>query len=204
MTIIPGAFYGIPKKTSIIAPITGPKGEFIGKQEKGRPFDCERGIANPGNEAKIFNACCKFGVIICYDMVFPKVANTLAKKGAQALLSPSRIAKRVIEPWQAHVQVRTLENRIPVFAANAGDRGFGGSRVIAGLAENNKVATAKIIRLNGEKGVSKEFSLDKYHDIRKKDLQILINFSDYLPATNSSHAAFALTSEVCSMGCFIR
>ncbi len=43
MTIIPGAFYEInKKKTSIIAPIIGPEGEFIGRQEKIHPFDYER------------------------------------------------------------------------------------------------------------------------------------------------------------------
>ena len=74
MTIIPGAFYEITKtKTSIISPIIGPKGEIIGKQEKIHPFDYEHNV-KPGKEAKIFNTACKFGVVICYDMVFPKVA----------------------------------------------------------------------------------------------------------------------------------
>ena len=39
----------------------------------------------PGTEIKIFDAACKFGVAICYDMVFPKVAEKLVKKGAQIL-----------------------------------------------------------------------------------------------------------------------
>lgn len=105
MTIIPGAFYEITKKrASIIAPIIGPKGEFIGRQEKIHPFDYERSIVKPGKEAKIFNSACKFGVIICYDMVFPKVANTLVKKGAQVLFSPSRIVRRGISPWMMYVQ----------------------------------------------------------------------------------------------------
>lgn len=94
MTIIPGAFYDTKKKTSIVSPIIGPEGEIIGIQEKIHPFDYERGIVKPGKEAKIFKTSCKFGVIICYDMVFPKVANKLAKKGAQVLFSPSRIVKR--------------------------------------------------------------------------------------------------------------
>ena len=119
MTIIPGAFYNITKKkTIIVSPVIGPKGEFIGSQEKIHPFDYERDNVKPGNEAKIFNISCKFGVIICYDMVFPKVANTLVKKGAQVLFSPSRIVRSGIEPWQMYVQVRALENRIPILAAN--------------------------------------------------------------------------------------
>jgi predicted amidohydrolase len=168
MTIIPGAFYEITKKhTSIIAPIIGPKGEFIGRQEKIHPFDYEKNNVKPGNEAKIFNTACKFGVVICYDMVFPKVANTLVKKGAQVLFSPSRIVRRGIEPWQMYVQVRALENRIPILAANVENHRFGGNSLIIDLTENNKVVTTKVMKLNGEYGTSKEFDLGKYEKSRK-------------------------------------
>ena len=173
MTIIPGAFYEITKKkTSIVSPVIGPRGEFIGRQEKIHPFDYERDNVKPGNEAKIFNTACKFGVIICYDMVFPKVANTLVKKGAQVLFSPSRIVRRGIEPWQMYVQVRALENRIPILAANVENRQFGGNSLIIDLNENNKVVTTKVMKLNGECGISKEFDLNKYEKSRK------VRFSD--------------------------
>ena len=168
MTIIPGAFYDIAKKkTSIVSPVIGPKGEFIGRQEKIHPFDYERDSVKPGNEAKIFNTACRFGVIICYDMVFPKVANTLVKKGAQVLFSPSRIVRRGIEPWQMYVQVRALENRIPILAANVENRRFGGNSLIIDLNENNKVVTTKVMRINGEFGISKKFDLHKYEKNRK-------------------------------------
>jgi predicted amidohydrolase len=173
MTIIPGAFYEIiKKKTSIVSHVIGPNGEFIGKQEKIHPFDYEKSNVKPGNEAKIFNTACKFGVIICYDMVFPNVANTLVKKGAQVLFSPSRIVRRGIEPWQMYVQVRALENRIPILAANIENKRFGGNSLIIDLKENNKVITTKVMKLNGECGISKEFDLNKYEKSRK------IRFSD--------------------------
>ena len=173
MTIIPGAFYETTKKkTSIISPVIGPNGEFIGMQEKIHPFGYEKENVKPGNEAKIFNTACKFGVVICYDMVFPNVANTFVKKGAQVLFSPSRIVKRGIQPWQMYVQVRALENRIPILAANVENHRFGGNSLIVDLAENNKVVTTKVFKLNGESGLSKEFNLDKYEKSRK------IRFSD--------------------------
>jgi predicted amidohydrolase len=173
MTIIPGAFYEITKrKTSIISPIIGPEGEFIGRQEKIHPFDYERDTVKPGREAKIFSTACKFGVIICYDLVFPKVANTLVKKGAQVLLSPSRIVRRGITPWQMYVQVRALENRIPILAANVENRRFGGNSISVDLTENNKVITTKITKLVGESEIAREFTLDKYEKSRK------IRFSD--------------------------
>ena len=168
MTIIAGAFYETTKKrTTITTPIIGPEGEFIGKQEKIHPFDYERGIVKPGNEAKVFNTACKFGVVICYDMVFPNVTNTLAKKGAQVLFSPSRIVRRGIKPWQMYVQVRALENRIPIIAANVENSKFGGNSMIVDLSENNKVVTTKITKLEGESGITKEFKLDKYEKSRK-------------------------------------
>lgn len=168
MTIIPGAFYEISKnKTQIIAPIIGPNGEFLGRQEKIHPFDYERDNVTPGKEVKIFNTACKFGVIICYDMVFPKVANTLVKKGAQVLFSPSRIVRRGIEPWQMYVKVRALENRIPILAANVENRRYGGNSLIIDLTENNKVVTTQVMKLNGECGKSKEFDLKKYEKSRK-------------------------------------
>ena len=168
MTIIPGAFYEITKKkTSIISPVIGPNGEFIGRQEKIHPFDYEKDNVKPGNEAKIFNTACKFGIVICYDMVFPNVAHTFVKKGAQVLFSPSRIVKRGIQPWQMYVQVRALENRIPIIAANVESQRFGGNSLIVDLSENNKVVTTKVFKLNGESGTSKEFNLDKYEKSRE-------------------------------------
>ena len=168
MTIIPGAFYERTKRGMVIsAPIIGPKGKIIGKQEKIHPFDYERDLIKPGKEAKIFNTSCKFGIIVCYDMVFPNVANTLVKKGAQVLISPSRIVKRGINPWKMYVQVRSLENRVPILAANVNDSKFGGNSIIVDLVEKDKVVTPKITQLRGEGSTAKEFRLSKYTSIRK-------------------------------------
>ena len=168
MTIIPGAFYSKNlKNTSIMTPIIGPQGDIIGTQRKIHPFDYERDIIEPGKEAKVFDTACKFGVIICYDMVFPKVANTLARKGAKILFSPSRIVRRGIEPWHMYVQVRALENRIPIIAANVENRKFGGSSIIVDLVENNKVMNPKITELSGETYKIKGFDLQKYQKSRE-------------------------------------
>ena len=177
MTVITGAFYEVSnQKTSIVSPIIGPNGEIIGKQEKIHPFDYERDTVKPGREAKIFNTACKFGVIICYDMVFPKVANIMTKKGAEVLFSPSRIVKRGIKPWQMYVQVRSLENRIPILAANVENQRFGGSSIIVDLTENNKVVTTKITKLSKQKGITKKFKLDKYEESRKRRFSDFNNF----------------------------
>jgi predicted amidohydrolase len=173
MTIIPGAFYEKIKRTvTISSPIIGPKGNIMGRQEKIHPFDYEKNTITPGKEVKIFNTACKFGVVICYDMVFSKVSETLVKKGAQIIFSPSRIVKRGINPWETYVQVRSLENRVPILAANVKNRKYGGNSMIVDLFENNKVMIPKIIKIKGEGYAVKKIDLKKFEKNRK------IRFSD--------------------------
>jgi len=168
MTIIPGAFYEKIKRDVIISsPVIGPKGNIIGKQEKIHPFDYEKNTVTPGKEAKIFNTVCKFGVVICYDMVFPKVSEKMVKKGAQIIFSPSRIVKRGINPWATYVQVRSLENRVPILAANVKNRKDGGNSMIVDLFENNKVMIPKITTIKEEGVATKIFDLKKFEKNRK-------------------------------------
>jgi predicted amidohydrolase len=173
MTIIPGAFYQkIKKEITISSPVIGPKGSIIGRQEKIHPFDYEKKTVTAGKEAKIFNTSCKFGIIICYDMVFPKVSETFVKKGAQILFSPSRIVKRGINPWITYVQARSLENRVPILAANVKNRKYGGNSMIVDLFENNKVMIPKITTIKEEGYAAKKINLTKFEKNRK------IRFSD--------------------------
>ncbi|WP_067958003.1 carbon-nitrogen hydrolase family protein [Nitrosopumilus sp. Nsub] len=177
MTIIPGAFYQEKNnQISINSPIISPDGEIIGKQEKIHPYDYEKEIVNPGNEAKIFNTSCKFGVMICYDTVFPGVADTLTKKGAQILFSPSRIVKEGIEPWKMYVQVRSLENRIPIVAPNVIDMKFGGNSLIIELQKKEKIVKTKLTELYGESSESIDIIFSNYKEIRKHRLEDRNNF----------------------------
>ncbi|HSG74218.1 MAG TPA: carbon-nitrogen hydrolase family protein [Nitrosopumilaceae archaeon] len=168
MTIIPGAFYERKKYRFVISsPVIGPKGEIIGIQEKIHPFDYEQKLVKPGREAKVFQTNCKFGIIICYDMVFSNVANSLVKKGAEVLFSPSRIVKRGIIPWQLYVQVRALENRVPILASNVENNRYAGKSIIVDLIEDDGVIIPKKEELKGEKSKTKEFDLRKYKKSRK-------------------------------------
>ena len=144
MTIIPGAFYQEnDNKISINSPIISPNGEIIGKQEKIHPYDYEKDIVNQEMRLKFSRHHVKFGVMICYDTVFPGVADILTKKGAQILFSPSRIVKEGIEPWKMYVQVRSLENRIPIIAPNVSDMKFGGNSLIIELVKKEKIVKTK-------------------------------------------------------------
>ena len=178
MTIIPGAFYQKYKdQWNISTPVIGPNGKIIGIQEKIHPFDYERDIIKPGKVAKIFETSCKFGIIICYDMVFPEVTNTLVKKGAKVIFSPSRIVKRGISPWHMYCQVRALENRVPILAANVQNNKFGGESIIIDLKEKNKVVIPKITKLRGQSATAKQFNLEEYEKMRKNRFSDAQKFS---------------------------
>jgi len=87
--------------------------------------------------------------MICYDTVFPGVADTLTKKGAEIIFSPSRIVKEGIEPWKMYIQVRSLENRIPIIAPNVEDVKYGGSSLIVELTKDEKIVNTRITELRG-------------------------------------------------------
>jgi omega-amidase len=177
MTIIPGAFYEKNEnKVSINSPIIGPEGEIIGKQEKIHPYDYEKETVNAGTEAKIFNTSCKFGIMICYDTVFPGVADRLTKKGAQILFSPSRIVKEGIESWKMYVQVRSLENRIPIIAPNVEDVKFGGSSLIVELTKEEKIVNTRVTELKGECEETVNITFSNYETIRKQRIEDRNNF----------------------------
>ena len=66
-----------------------------------------------------------------------------------------------------YVQVRALENRIPILAANVKNQRFGGNSIIVDLSENDKIVTTKITKLSKEGEITKKFKLDKYEKSRK-------------------------------------
>lgn len=169
MTIIPGAFYDASSQRHVInAPIIGPDGKIIGVQEKIHPFDYEGKLIRHGTEAKVFKTACRFGVIICYDMVFPSVVKTMVKKGAEILLAPSRIVKRGINPWYIYIQARSLENRIPILAANIENQKFGGGSIIVDLKEDKGVMLPILQKIKGESLATREFNLKTYEKSREQ------------------------------------
>jgi omega-amidase len=174
MTVIAGAFYHKKAgRTAISAPVIGPDGDIIGVQDKIHPFDYERSLITPGDKARVFNTRCKFGILICYDMVFSDVAESLVRKGAQVLFSPSRIVRRGIVPWHMYVQVRALENRVPILAANMQDSKFGGKSIIVDLNDDDGVMVPNVTTLTGQAAKTRVFNLAKYDKARK------IRYSDH-------------------------
>ena len=174
MSVIAGAFYTKSgTKQTISAPVIDCTGQFIGVQDKIHPFDYEGDTIKQGTDAKVFSSKCKFGVLICYDMVFADVAETMVKKGAQVLFSPARIVRRGIHPWHLYCQTRSLENRIPVLAANMQDSKFGGKSIIVDLTEDDGVMIPKTKITVGQGIRLDTFDLKKYEVSRK------IRYSDH-------------------------
>ena len=130
MAIIPGAFVerrnnnnnNCNNALQISTPVIANDGTTAGRQLKIHPFGRQRKVVKAGTKVELFeSANFKFGIGICYDIVFPEVARVLLKKGADILFFPSKIRHEGIKPWHMYVKVRALENRIPIAAPNICD-----------------------------------------------------------------------------------
>ena len=129
MTVIPGAFIERSKKTDskdgllqISCPVITNEGTISGSQLKIHPFGPQRKAIRAGNKLQVFESSnIKFGIGICYDIVFPDISRALVKKGAEIIFFPSKIRHEGIKPWHMYVQVRALENRVPIAAPNVCD-----------------------------------------------------------------------------------
>jgi len=129
MTVIPGAFIERSKKADnrqcllqISCPVITNEGTILGSQLKIHPFGPQRKAIRAGNRLQVFESSnIKFGIGICYDIVFPDISRALVKKGAEIIFFPSKIRHEGIKPWHMYVQVRALENRVPIAAANVCD-----------------------------------------------------------------------------------
>ena len=125
MAIIPGAFMERRNNNAlqISTPVIANDGVIAGRRQlKIHPFGPQRKVLKAGTKVELFKSGnFKFGIGICYDIVFPEVARALLKKGADILFFPSKIRHEGIKPWHMYVQVRALENRIPIAAPNVCD-----------------------------------------------------------------------------------
>jgi omega-amidase len=147
-TIIPGAFKEkICDDTFVSCPIVTPNGSILGRQLKIHLFGDQRKTLKPGSKMEVFEiGKLKFSVPICYDLVFPEIARSAVREGAELLFFPSKIPKTGINPWHLYLQVRALENRIPVVASNVCGDIFGGRSMIVDLKydRSTDIATPKI------------------------------------------------------------
>jgi omega-amidase len=177
--IISGAFLErINDDLFISSPVISRDGIIIGRQFKIHPFGSQRQAIKSGTTAEVFDGgCFKFGIGICYDVVFPEVSRALVRKGAEILFFPSKISKKGIPPWHMYVQVRALENRIPVAAPNVCDDNYGGKSMLASFDYDKKSDIAipkRVVGSINNQNLQMDIDLDfvrKIREVRLKDLR---------------------------------
>jgi predicted amidohydrolase len=114
-----------------------------------------------------------------YNIVLPEVARALVKKGADILFFPSRIRYEGIKPWHMYVQVRALENRIPIAAPNVcgnGNSVYKGKSILVDFDYKYKTDIAvpklKIGSSVNEQILLMDINLNHTRNYARKDLKI--------------------------------
>ena len=179
MIVISGAFLERIDNTQYIsAPVISRDGMILGRQFKIHPFGNQRNAVKSGTTMEMFDGgSFKFGIGICYDVVFPEVSRALVRKGAEIVFFPSKISKKGIEPWHMYVQVRALENRIPVVAPNVCGDMYGGRSILVAFDYDKKTDIAVPRRIVGsikDQTFALDIDLDrvrKIREVRLKDLK---------------------------------
>lgn len=197
ITIIPGAFLerncevvtnnndNNNSSLCISSPVIANNGTVSGRQLKIYPFGSQRKVVKGGAKLQIFEAeDFRFGIGICYDIVFPEVARALVNKGADILFFPSKIRSEGIKPWHMYVQVRALENRIPIAAPNVcGNNSHKGKSILVDFNYDNKtdIALPKLrIGSAKEQLLTTDVNLKLVRKIRKKRFDDISDYRHHL------------------------
>jgi omega-amidase len=172
--VIGGGLYS-PIGPQIVSPIISPRGEVVGVQEKVHLFRDERKIFRRGERFKVFEVNgVVTGILVCHDIVYPEAARTLALKGAELLLNPSRIVSAGCQPWRTYLEARCLENRIPIVAPNITLPNLytGCSRIITVREGNMGVGVVETLAEAGaeETVITAEIDLEKPSEMRRDRL----------------------------------
>lgn len=118
-------------------------GKVLNNYRKTHLFFHEKDFFSPGNTG--FNVFeyknYKFGMMICFDWIFPEAARTLALKGAQVILHPANL---VLPYCQKAMFARTIENRVFIATANR----IGEEK--NGDYQNNFTGQSQIVNPKGE------------------------------------------------------
>lgn len=117
------------------AVLLGPDG-LVGKYRKLHLFLNEKDHFQPGNLGlPVFDlGCCRLGMLICFDWIFPEAWRVLALRGADVICHPSNLI--LPEMAQRGVVVHAMTNRVYTILANRtgqeGNLSFTGCSLIAG------------------------------------------------------------------------
>lgn len=87
----------------------------------------------------------RFGVMICFDWIFPETARILALKGAQVILHPANL---VLPYCQDAMVTRSIENR--VFTATANRIGTERAVAFSGLSQITDIKGNRLCQMDRE------------------------------------------------------
>jgi predicted amidohydrolase len=92
-------------------------GGMVGTYRKAHLFCREKELFAPGNSGfnTVEHGGVKYGLMICFDWIYPEAARTLALKGAQVILHPSNL---VLSFCPDAMVTRAIENRVFIITAN--------------------------------------------------------------------------------------
>jgi predicted amidohydrolase len=154
--------------------VIGPDGKRLGQQDKVHLYQSEKKVATPGSQYNVFQSVFgRFGILICYDGMFPEAARTVALKGADLIFIPSRIGHAALDPWILYLRTRALENRIPIIAPNVfrPPRYIGGTVIVDLIPQGDgKVVLPKIVASagSGEKIIVADVDVERARELRRE------------------------------------
>ena len=154
--------------------LIGPDGRLLGYQDKVHLYGAEKTVASPGSQYNVLQTSLgKLGIMICYDGMFPEAARTLALKGADLILSPSRIGYVALDPWVMYLRIRALENRLPIVAPNIfrPPRFMGGSLIVdLSPQPDGRVVLPKLVAAAGagEKIITADVDIEQAIKLRRE------------------------------------
>ncbi len=106
--------------------------KIIGFQDKINLYNIEKNRYKNGDTVKIFNVNgIRIGILICYDLDFPLYPRILFNNKCDVIINPSLINRKFHDEWHLYVELRSLENRIPVISVNSISDDFRGDSIIS-------------------------------------------------------------------------
>ncbi len=137
--------------------------KIIGFQDKINLYNIEKLRYKSGDKIKMFNINnIKLGILICYDLDFPEYPRKLFNNKCDVIINPSLINNKFHDEWHLYVELRSLENRIPVISVNS-------------ISDNFKGNSITSIPYKYQNGVKLKNYTDEYNDI-----YVSINKNDYI------------------------
>ncbi|GBC70589.1 (R)-stereoselective amidase [Candidatus Calditenuaceae archaeon HR02] len=181
-----GLYLAREEKVHVACPIISSNGEVIGFQEKIHLYRRENGIIQRGEAFKTFMVKgVKIGVVICHDLVYPEAVRTLTLADAQIIFNPARIPSHGKEAWHLYLKVRSLENRIPLYAANlwSPPKYSGGSCSVKPIHYGDEIYLPELIEARpGVSAVMDEVDEKALGEARRKRLGGRIPHAYYAPS----------------------